>query len=573
MKYEGCKKSKLDSLRYQADKQFEKVRATWLDCGRWALPHAIKRLNGESPGQRNNQHIVDTTHILALRSYVAGFLEGNTSASRPWYRILGSDPDKSAAPVNKAWLQRLTDRTLKVLASSNFYTAAGGFYYKFGTFSTGALYIDELPQAQLYFHELDPGSYKILNNGRGEAVVLVREYQMSVLQLVETYGKNKNGMADWSNFSASVKRAYDNGSMTQMINVVHIIKENDLFDPDKMPGGVNRKWVSLTYEVGAAGSIASEGQEPSDSIDPMVDEASVYLKVSYSKRKPFIVGKGDSSANFEYGEKGPTIDALGAIKSLNKKAISKDQALEQMLRPALQGPASLRKSYITSAPNSYVPLDPTSMAQKGLQRVFDINPAIGSLVGDVEDLRQQVSKLYYADYLMYLSQNPKTRTAAETNAVVQEQQLIIGPNLQSLNWTFNIPVVDFITSFVIDEDPYLPPPPEDLAGDFLRTDFISVFAQAQRAADLPAIERYMAMITSVGQIDPRILQKANTDKLADLFEDRLYLPEGLNNPQAKVDAERQQNQAMAQRDKMLNETIPNLAGAQKDAAMAGQGQQ
>ncbi|MEJ6890794.1 portal protein, partial [Bradyrhizobium diazoefficiens] len=145
---------------------------------------------------------------------------------------------------------------------------------------------------------------------------------------------------------------------------------------------------------------------------------------------------------------------------------------------------------ITTAPNSYVPLDPTSLSQKGLRTIYEVNPAIAPLIQDVTDLRQQVDRLYYADYLLYLSKNPKTRTATETNAIVNEQQMVIGPNLQSLNWTYNVPVVDYVMDYVLDNDPFLPPPPADLTGRFLSPEFISVFAQAQKAADLPAIDRY-----------------------------------------------------------------------------------
>ena len=75
------------------------------------------------------------------------------------------------------------------------------------------------------------------------------------------------------------------------------------------------------------------------------------------------------------------------------------------------------------------------------------------------------------------------------------------------------------------------------------------------------------MIANVGQINPKIWDKANLDKLADLYEDRLFLPAGLNNPQAKVDAMRQQALAQQQRQRMLQETLPAVAGAAKDLKM------
>lgn len=565
------KKSSCEYIRNLAKQRFDKCRSTWLDCGRWAAPHKIRWMLSQTEGERNNQHIVDTTHILALRSYVAGFLEGNTSATRPWFRIGTSNPDINQQESNKVWLDLYARRILQVLSQSNFYHAAGGFYYEYGVFNTGAHYIDELRNG-LYFHNLTPGSYYVLNNGYGEAVTMVREFSLTVKAIVDTYGKKVKGVAQWDNFSPAVKKMYEDGNYTQMVDVVHVINRNENFDVNKPIALANRQWVSLTYEVGGqnAGQYYQDGQEfgagSVDPTDPREEER--FLKVSFSRRKPFIVGKSESSNNFEYGEKGPTLDALGLIKSLNKKAISKDMAIEQMLRPGMQGPANLRKSYITTNSNSYIPLDPTSMKPGGGMRpLFEMNPAIAPLLQDQTDLRQQVDKLFYSDYLLYLSQNPKTRTATETDAIVKEQQLVIGPNLQSLNWTYNVPVLDFVMDYTLHEDPYLPPPPDALAGNFLRPEFISVFAQAQKAADLPSIDRYVAMISNVGQLNPAIWDKANLDKLADIYEDRLFLPAGLNNPQGKVDAKRLQAQAMAQRQQMMQETIPAMAGAAKDVGI------
>lgn len=567
-------KHKCEFLRNLAKQRFDRARGTWIDCGRWAAPHRIKWMLSQMEGERNNAHIVDATHILALRSYVAGFLEGNTSASRPWFRFGISDMAIGERPDVHDWLDKFTNRTLQVLGSGNFYDAAGQFYYDFGVFNTGAHYIEELPN-KLYFHTLIPGSYFLINNGYNEAVTLVREYSLTVKALVETYGvKDEHGNTDWSNISGNVKKMYNDGNYTTVISVVHIITENDNFDPSQPQVLLNRKWLSVTYELGGLGGQYYQYGQEFGEVSPDPREKDLFLKVTASRRKPFIVGKSDSGNNYEYGEKGPTLDALGLIKSLNKKAIAKDQALEQMLRPALQGPANLKKSYITSAANSYVPLDPSSLSQKGLRPIFEVNPGIGQLLQDQSDLRSQVGKIYFEDYLLYLIQNPKTRTATETNAVVQEQQLVIGPNLQSLNWTYNTPIIEFAADYVMFDDPFMQqyPMPAILQGKFLRPQFISVFAQAQRAADLPSIERWMQMVETVGQQPggAHIWDKANIDKLSDIYEDRLFLPAGLNNPQAKVDAMRQAAQAAAQHQQMLQNTIPAIAGAAKDVSVAKQ---
>lgn len=559
-------------IRLQARTRFDKVRSTWQDLGSWAAPHRARYLfnQGLAEGQRVNRHIVDTTHITGLRSFKAGFLEGNTSASRPWFRHRHKNPDVNADPANKEWMDLLTRSCLNVLSTSNFYHAAGQFYSDFGVFNTGAHYFEERNDGYVHFHTLTPGGYFIINNGLGVADILIREFTLTVQALIDTYGKkDKNGQADWSNFSARVKKLYDDGNLSQKITVVHIIMPNDDFNPSEPVALLNKQWISLHYELGSGtGQYYVDGFESGVGLD--LRGKNTFLRKWASKRKPFVAGRADSSDNFEYGETGPTLDALGLIKSLNKKAISKDIAIEQIIQPAVQGPANLRKSYISTASRSYVPLDAQAMSQGGIKPITQFNPSISILDSDIADLRRQVSKIYYEDYLTYLSMNPKTRTATEANAVVQEQQLIIGPLLQSLNTTYNNPIIEFVTDYVLFEDPDLPPPPPGLQGQFLRIENISVFASAQRAADLPAIDRYVQSISNLGQLQPQAWDKLNVDKYADLIEDRLYLPAGLNNPKSVVDAKREQAQAQAQRQQMINEHMPALAGAAKDMAAARQ---
>jgi len=562
-------KSNLEYIKQIAEQKFNMVKGTWIDLGRWVIPHRMRYIQNQPEGQRNNNHIVDGTHLLAHRSFVAGFLEGNTSSTRPWFRHIHPNQDINGATENRLWMDTLTRRVLSVLASSNFYNAAGQFYYDYGAINTGCHVIDEL-EDRLHFHTLVPGSYMVINNALNEADILVRKFNLNVKALVDTYGKkDKNGKALWDNISPNVKNLYDRSEYTEKVEVTAIYQKNDKFNPNEPVGGTNRQWCIHTYE-----SCGSEKESSTDYFGMKYgDDDETFLKISYSSRKPFIVGKSDSSDNFEYGENGPTTMAIHAIKSLNKKAISKDVAIEKMLSPTVQGPAHLKKSYITTQANRYIPIDATGMAQGGLKNVYEVNPAVVALTTDVEDLRRMVDKFYFADFLLFLSMNPKTRTATETQAIINEQQLVIGPNLQALNWSYNIPLIDFVTDYVIEKDPYLPPPPEALQGEWLRIEMISTFAQAQRAADLPQINQYIDMITRVGQLDPSIFQKANLDRLCDLYEDRLFLPAGLNRDQGDVDAMREKALQQQQRQQMLTEALPSVAGAVKDLKQAQQVQQ
>lgn len=561
-------KKKYDHLRFLAKEDFRELKQDWLDAGLWVSPSSTKMLTRRNK-KRENHHIVDITHIISHRSFVAGFMEGNTSTTRSWFKFAHPDQELNDRRVVKEWIQNLNRRALGIATSSNLYYTLSNAYFSYGIFNTACIYINELDKGP-HFTNLEAGTYYLMNDSLGIANVLIREFPMTVKTVVETFGKkDKNGDVDWSNISQITRNMYEAGNYNGEVTICEIVKPNDLFNHDAPDIGSNRKWISCVYECfnntdGSRYDFIMQGYGANSEDDE------VFLKIRYMTRKPFIAFRTQTSGNCPYGLSGPTTDCLGIIKSLNKKAIGKDVALDLMLRPPMQGPANLRKSYINMNPNGYTPLDQQQAFNGGAKPLFQMSPQIAALNQDVMDLRGMVKKMYYEDFMLYLSQNPKTRTAAEVNAVTSEQQLVIGPALQALDHTLNNPLVDYLADYAMFEDPYVGPAPEEIAGSSLKTVFISVFAQAQRAADLPAIDRYTQMISNVGQLNPSIWDKANLDKLADLYEDRLYLPAGLNREQSEVDARREKNAADAARQRQMTEQMPAMAGAAKDAAQANQ---
>lgn len=557
----GYSRQDFEVLRNDAKQKFEERKVEWTEYLLWTLPHRAKWLINPSSDKVSGYPIVDGTHVLAHRSFVAGFLEGNTSASRPWLRYSHPDPDRNRFTANREWLDLATNRALSIASNSNFYHQAGQFYYDYGSVNTGAHVIKKYGNG-IHVYTLLPGSYYVVNNALNEPEMLIREFSMHSLALVKRYGKKVNGSWDWSTFSSNVKNLYEKSDTTMLIECVEIFTRNKDFNANKPVSGSNRQWVNVTYETGQtfANGFAQYVNEP-------FHKECVNLEVGYSRRRPFIVGK--SHGDTPYGEKGPTSDAIGLIRSANKKAISKDVALEKMLDPTTQGPAHIRKAYLTTQARKHIPLDATAMAQGGMRTVYDMNPAIATLAADVTDIRQQIERFYYADFLLYLSNNPKTRTAEEVREIVTEKQSVIGPNLQTLNWSYNMPIAEYLLDFVITEDPYLPPPPEDLEGEFINTEFTSVFAQVQKAFDLPQINQFVSQWTQIAQLNPKAWDNINLDVLAKTYEDRYYLPAGLNNEMSFVEALRKQAAEQQARQQMI-EAIPAAAAASKDAAQAQQ---
>ena len=561
-KVSGYTRQELEILRKDAKEKFEELKAEWTDNLLWTLPRRARfLLSDQNRLDIKGYHIFDGTHVLSHRSFVAGFLEGNTSASRPWMRWVHRDADRNRHPKVRGFLDKLTMSSLANLNVSNFYHEAAQFYYDFGAVNTGCHIIKRRGNV-MHFFTLLPGSYYVINNAFSEPEILVREFSLDAIALVKRYGKKKNGNWDWSIFSQRVKELYDVSDTKSKIECVEIYLRNKDFKVENPVGGSNRQWSSITYETGITTSTGFQSQV----YDPPGKSTTEfkYLELSNYRRRPFILGKAQGEL---YGERGPTTDAIDLIRSLNKKAVSKDIAIEKMLDPTMQGPAGLHKSYITTQARRYIGLDATALAQGGMRTAYDINPAIGTLTADVMDMRNQVEKFFYADFLLFLSNNPKTRTATEAQAVIDEQRSVVGPNLQSLNQTYNRVVAEYSMDFSLENDPFLGPIPEELAGEEIEVEFTSVFAQVQRAFDLPQINSYVDRWIGLAQLNPQAWSHINLQTLADIYEDRYQLPVNLNNPASKVEALMQQAQQDMQRQQMM-QNLPGIAQAGKNVAEA-----
>ena len=129
----GYTRDEFELLRKDAKAKFDQDRKNdWLEWLLWTTPHRAKHLLGlKNQDKVGGYPILDGTHILSHRSFVAGFLEGNTSASRPWMRYQHPDPDRNRFLPNREYLDLATSRVQSYLSGSNFYHQAGQFYYDF----------------------------------------------------------------------------------------------------------------------------------------------------------------------------------------------------------------------------------------------------------------------------------------------------------------------------------------------------------------------------------------------------------------------------------------------------------
>jgi len=100
--------------------------------------------------------------------------------------------------------------------------------------------------------------------------------------------------------------------------------------------------------------------------------------------------------------------------------------------------------------------------------------------------------------------------------------------------------------------------PEEMQGRNLSFKFISALARSQQLEEVTAIERFLAGLSNVAQIDQSILDNVDMDAVAQVSGMGLGVPTAILRTQEQIDAIRKQRQE-AQQQAAQQEQAQNLA--------------
>jgi hypothetical protein len=195
---------------------------------------------------------------------------------------------------------------------------------------------------------------------------------------------------------------------------------------------------------------------------------------------------------------------------------------------------------------------------------------------DIQDVRERIRSSFYMEVFYAISsQDAGKMTAFETDARQQEQLLQLGPVLERLHSELLNPLIDMTFTRILEAtgpngESMLPPPPEELQGIELKVEFISILAQAQRAVNTTAIDRYTFSLGQIAIAKPGVLDKFDEDKWAEIYAENLGVDPELivaDERVALIRKSREQQQAAMQQAAMIQAG----AGAAKDLSQADTG--
>lgn len=466
-------------------------RSSWITHWREISEHQQPRagrfvVTDRNRGDKRANKILDNTAVFGARTLAAGLMSGITSPARPWFRLEIRDKDLMESAAVKTWLHDTTELLRAIFASSNTYRALHTIYEELGLFGTAASVV--LPDFDnvIHHHPLTVGEYALATNHKGEVDTLCREFQMTVAQMVEKFGKE--------NCSRTVQDLFAKGSYDTWVDVVHMIEPRRERDINKRDAK-NMRFASIYLEPGH---------------DSAGDK---YLSESGFKRFPVLAPRWVVTGNDVYGTS-PGMECLGDVKQLQHQQLRKGQAIDYQVNPPLQVPTRYKEATKARLPGGVFYVDSAGQGA-GVRSAFEVNLNLQHLGLDIADVRERIRSAYYADlFLMMQGDTRSGITATEVAERHEEKLLMLGPVLERLHNELLSPLID-VTFDLAEEAGILPAAPPELEGMDLNVEFISVLAQAQRAVATQGMDRLLGTVGGLAQMKPDVLDKINFDQVVD----------------------------------------------------------
>lgn len=525
--------------RKEALKQMRQPwESQWQELAENIAPTRYRTSLNENEGRKLRGKIVDSTASFALRTLASGMHSGITSPARPWFRLATFDPElREYAPV-RTYLADVERIMREVFQGSNIYPSFHQGYGDIGLMGQSCGLLVEDQERVVRMIQLLHGSFWLARDHRGIATTLCREFSWSVERIVARFG--------YSRCSLPIRQCYDKGDYDERFTINHIVEprhDRDITKIDKR----NKPWASCYWE-----EAAERGHEG-------------ILEESGFDENPIIAPAWELVAEDHYAYS-PGMDALPDVKSLQVMQTRAQEAIDKMVRPPMRAPVSMKNEPASLLPGSVTYVDDPS--GQGYRASIEINLRINELEAKITQTGHRIDRAFYADLFLMLSnmEGIQPRNQFEIAERKEEKLLALGPVLENIYGGQLAPVIDR-TYAVLERNRRLPEPPQELQGQNLKIEYISMLAQAQKAVATGGIERLWAFAGNVSAVKPEALDKLDADQSIDEYADMIGTMPSIIVADDKV-AEIRAGRAEAMAKQQQAEQAAPVAAAMRDGAEA-----
>lgn len=460
-------------------------QSTWREISRYLAP-TRGFFDGDIPnnGQKiDHKTLLDSAPGHAVEVLSAGMVSGLTSPARSWFELMLSPTELMQGAGVRAWLYEVKRRMESVFSRSNLYNTLHNFYQEISLFGTAAFLLEEDFDKVIHCQAFTIGEYALACDYKGRVDTFGREFYMRPEQMAEKFGLDS--------LPAMVKQAYQNKT-EHWFKVIHLIQPNQQRNPRKKDA-LNMPYTSVYF--------TPEGH---------------LLKQSGYREFPVIAARWEVKNNSDVYGKGPGWKCLGDVKMLQKMQKAKLVALDKNTNPPMMVSSNVQGE-VNLLPGGLTRYNGTTDA--AIKPAYQISVDFNALEGCIEKVKQTIKSQFFADvFLMLNTQNFSNMTATEVVERHQEKMLVLGPVLERLKNELLDPLIDRTFNIMMRRG-VIPLPPQIIEGMDMKVEYVSMIAQAQKAAGIGAITQGIEFTASLAQAEPNVLDNINFDAA---------LEEGLN---------------------------------------------
>lgn len=501
----------------------------WKDCQTYVAP--TRGYFDSNPNKKksiDHQILLDSHATWCLKVFASGLTSGLTSPSRPWFKLSLHDQSLMKYRPVREYLEDVQKAILDVYSKSNIYGILNTAYEELGAFGTASASIEEDFQDFIRGKSYTSGEYFVGVNSKGRVDQFAREFDMTVYQVVQEFGID--------NVKEDTRRKYKEKNLQEWIKIKHLIKPNDKRNPLKHDAK-NKAYSSYYWEAG-------------------MDEDE-FLRVSGFDFFPVIASRWAVTTTSDIYGYGPSVEALGDIKMLQKLQLERLKSVEKVNDPPMKVDGSVTD--VNVFPGGLTRSN--SLNDSSFRPAYQINPDINAIRQTILDTKESISKFYYTD--MFLMMQNDTRSGITAREIVErheEKLLMLGPTLERIENEMLDPLID-ITYNYLSRMGVLPPAPEELQGMDINVEYVSTLAQAQKMVATTAINQTTQFVGGLASVKPDVLDVFDLDQLAIEYAESVGLSAKGYRSKAEIQKIREDREAAIAQQQQAANLQSMIAGA------------
>ncbi len=543
--------------RFQALQQARSVYdTTYEQLGKYLSPWRI-RYQESRRGRETNDAILDPTGSRAVNTSAAGFSAALATAARIWFRfgppaaLLAQNRRLGEKPAVKRYLVDTEDVVRDILLRSNFYGVTSGSAMRdlvsFGIFGA---FVEEHWRSVAWFRPMPLGQYWLAANAQGEIDTIYRRFTYTVGQMVGEFG--------YERCSAPVRDQYRRHQLDTEHEIMHVVEPN-------------RRDAETGFEGQRAGRFDWRGMDFRSVWYEAGQDSSVpgvWLRVRGYRDFPAVTPRWSTTSPEDVYGTGAGHHALPNVKMLQTLKRRLVQMVDKASSPPLKGSAEIT-GFPSQLPGAFTRVPAGGSAGDKLEPIYTpAADAINQVRLEIQDTQQFVREDLNADLWRILADDERAQpmTAEEVRGRREEKLQILGPVVSNIEGEYLRRSLDRV--FVLaDRAGLLPEPPEELADQEIKVEFVSIFGAAQKAQEIPTVERVASFVKALAEIDEEVIDTLDADKFAEKYAEIAGLPPDLlRSPEAR--AAIRQARAEKRQAQEMGAAMGAAAGGAKDLAGA-----